>query len=70
MFMNRESLARCLVGVATPQREQYSEKVMLLLGSQREGCIFIAQWLSAFIKQSDVFLMRFSCSFLLPFLAQ
>ncbi len=23
MFMNRESLARCLVGVATPQREQY-----------------------------------------------
>ncbi len=24
MFMNRESLARCLVGVATPQREQYS----------------------------------------------
>ncbi len=24
MFMNRESLARCLVGVATPQREQYT----------------------------------------------
>lgn len=35
MFMDRESLAHCLVGVVTPQREQYSEKSIIRLKFQR-----------------------------------